>query len=289
MRILLCLCTAFLFGGVLFGQVNPNTSLQNQALDSLYIIEVEHKTTPHKNLHAEPLYIDLIRDLGARKGEREWNVAGGLTDKSDFDEYEVLVEYEWAPVNRLGLEVELPLTFFTKNTDEVLPRPSHRIEGIKTAVQWSFWVHDKSNITMALGYLNEVQFTDLNKMSFRNVFHGNAYNPFMVAAKRWGNNFHSLLYTGPIIEQEFGTRNWHWNYAINTSLHYMIKGTRNFVGIEFNKELEPGNFDMVIRPQMRVAISEQLLVGIVGGIPISKDRERLSTFVRLIYEPHGKH
>jgi hypothetical protein len=27
-----------------------------------------------KILHAEPLYIDLIRGLGARKGEREWNV-----------------------------------------------------------------------------------------------------------------------------------------------------------------------------------------------------------------------
>ncbi|GCC52860.1 hypothetical protein SanaruYs_30990 [Chryseotalea sanaruensis] len=31
--------------------------------------------------HAEPLYIDLIRDLGARKGEREWNVGLGMTDK----------------------------------------------------------------------------------------------------------------------------------------------------------------------------------------------------------------
>jgi hypothetical protein len=27
---------------------------------------------PDKVLHAELLYIDLIRDLGARKGEKEW-------------------------------------------------------------------------------------------------------------------------------------------------------------------------------------------------------------------------
>ena len=43
---------------------------------------------PDKVLHAEPLYIDLIRDLGARKGEKEWNFGYGLTDFNDFDEYE---------------------------------------------------------------------------------------------------------------------------------------------------------------------------------------------------------
>ncbi|HAI17051.1 MAG TPA: phosphoribosylformylglycinamidine synthase, partial [Xanthomarina gelatinilytica] len=42
--------------------------------DSLYIAEVEESKEPLKILHAEPLYIDLIRDLGARKGEKEWNI-----------------------------------------------------------------------------------------------------------------------------------------------------------------------------------------------------------------------
>ncbi len=271
------------------GQDLPAQEPSNQTLDSLYIIEVEESKTPHKNLHAEPLYIDLIRDLGARKGEKEWNFAGGLTDRADFDEYIGLVEYEWAPIDRLGLEIEVPFTFYTRNGKETAPRPSHRVEGLKTAVQWSFFVHAKSNTSMALGYLNEIVFADLDKMSFRNVFHGNSYNPFYVVAKRWGGNFHTLLYTGPIIEQEFGARKWHTIYAINTSFHYMITGTRNFVGLELNKEVVDRRFDMVIRPQMRVAISEQVLIGIVGGIPINREKERLSVFLRLIYEPHGKH
>jgi hypothetical protein len=42
---------------------------------------------------------------------------------------------------------------------------------------------------------------------------------------------------------------------------------------------------MVIRPQMRLAISHDLMIGIVVGIPINQERERLSTFFRLIYEP----
>ena len=42
---------------------------------------------------------------------------------------------------------------------------------------------------------------------------------------------------------------------------------------------------MTIRPQMRVEVTDQLLIGIVTGIPISKENERFSSFLRLIYEP----
>ena len=65
----------------------------------------------------------------------------------------------------------------------------------------------------------------------------------------------------------------------------MIPGTRNFVGIEFNKVLSKNDFDMTIRPQMRVGIADNLLAGIVTGIPIQRENERFSTFIRLIYEP----
>lgn len=57
------------------------TGNPNDTKDSLYILEVEDRHEPDKVLHAEPLFIDLIRDLGARKGEKEWNVGLGLTDK----------------------------------------------------------------------------------------------------------------------------------------------------------------------------------------------------------------
>ena len=65
----------------------------------------------------------------------------------------------------------------------------------------------------------------------------------------------------------------------------MIPGTRNFIGIEFNKEVTKTDFDMIIRPQMRVGIADNLLIGIVTGIPISRENQRFSTFFRLIYEP----
>jgi hypothetical protein len=68
---------------------------ENEILDSLYIQEVEGKKAIDKVLHAEPLYIDLIRDLGARKGEKEWNFGLGLTDRNKGDMYTALIEYEW--------------------------------------------------------------------------------------------------------------------------------------------------------------------------------------------------
>jgi hypothetical protein len=256
--------------------------------DSIYIQQVEDHKEPDKVLHAEPLYIDLIRDLGARKGEKEWNVGLGLTDNLKFDSYEALIEYEWAPIDRLGFEVELPFTFYSPQSGiEKDSIPSNSLNSIKLATQWSFFVSEPLATSMAIGYINEFELSD-----FRNFgepfIKGNVYNPFFVVAKRWGNNFHSLIYTGPMIEQNFSTNKFHTTYDINTSFHYMITGTRNFIGVEFNKTFDNDDFDMTIRPQMRLGIADNLLIGIVAGIPVSRENERFSTFLRLIWEQKHK-
>jgi hypothetical protein len=46
---------------------------------------------------------------------------------------------------------------------------------------------------------------------------------------------------------------------------------------------------MTIRPQLRLSMADNLMVGIVAGVPISRENQRLSTFIRLIYEPKHKH
>lgn len=259
--------------------------ITNATKDSLYIEEVElHHELP-KVLHAEPLYIDLIRDLGARKGEKEWNIGFGMTDKLKFDEYEALVEYEWAPINRLGFEVELPFTFHSDiNGTPKDSMPSNKLNSIKLATQWSFFVNEKIATSMAIGYINEFELSDFRNFG-KPFIKGNVYNPFLVVAKRWGNNFHSLIYTGPMIEQNFKTNHFHTTYDINTSFHYMITGTRNFVGIELNKTINKKDFDMTIRPQMRLEITNQTMLGIVTGIPIARENQRFSAFIRLIWEP----
>jgi len=262
---------------------------ENEIKDSLYIQEVENPKLRPKILHAEPLYIDLIRDLGARKGEKEWNVGFGLADANTYDKYTALVEYEWAPIDRLGLEIELPFSFYYPLANDV-QAPNSKLNGLKLAAQYSFLVSEKHKTSLAIGYIHEFEMTEFKNYDNDRFFKGNLYNPFFVAAKRWGDNFHTLLYTGPVFEHNFHENSWHTNYQINSNFHYMISGTRNFIGIEFNKEINHNNdFDMTIRPQMRVGIADNLMVGIVTGIPVNRENERFSSFLRLIYEPsHNK-
>jgi len=279
----------FLLLNLVWAYAAPATSQNtDQEKDSIYIQQYENQQGPDKVLHAEPLYIDLIRDLGARKGEKEWNVGLGLTDNLKFDSYEALIEYEWAPIDRLGLEVELPFTFYSPvNGTANDSIPAHRLNSLKVAAQWSFFVSEPTSTSMAIGYINEFEISDFE--NFGNpVIKGNVYNPFFVVAKRWGTNFHSLLYTGPKMEQYFSTNKVHTTYDVNTSFHYMIMGTRNFIGLEFNKTFSDEDFDLTIRPQMRLGIADNLLIGIVAGIPVSRENQRLSSFARLIWEP-GHH
>lgn len=277
--------TLLLLSIVILSAYKSYTQISNNEKDSLYIVEIEDAKGPHKVLHAEPLFIDLIRDLGARKGEKEWNVGLGLTDNLTFDSYEALIEYEWAPVNRLGLEVELPFTFYTgTNGTHKSEVPSNRLNSLKTAIQYSFFVNEKLATSMAIGYIYELEFSDFAHFGHP-VFEGLVYNPFLVVAKRWKNNFHSLIYTGPKLEHAFHNQELNFNYEINSSFHYMISGSRNFIGLEINKGLNQTDFDMTIRPQMRLGISEHLMVGIVMGIPVVRENERLSSFIRLIWEP----
>jgi hypothetical protein len=267
---------------ILSAQVEQENN--NEIKDSLYITTVEKKSGKPKVLHAEPLYIDLIRDLGARKGEKEWNVGLGLTDNQSFDEYLALVEYEWAPIDRLGLEVELPFSFYYP-VDGNKTTPNNRLNSLKIAAQYTFLVSEKAKTSFAVGYIHEFELADFNRYNSDRFVTGNVYNPFFVGAKRWGNNFHTLVYTGPMFFHHFAENQMHTSWQVNSNFHYMIPGTRNFIGVEFNKEFQKDDFDMTIRPQMRLEVTKQIMIGIVTGIPIERENQRFSSFLRLIYEP----
>jgi hypothetical protein len=269
----------------------PDTtqSTLKEARDSVFIAETEHSPGRPKVLHAEPLYIDLIRDLGARKGEKEWNLGFGITDNLGYDAYEMLVEYEFAPIDRLGLEIETPFTFHgaQRNESEQEP-PRDGMESLKLAAQWTFLVSDPANLSLALGYIHEIELSPFHRFGDP-LITGHVKNPFLVAAKRWGNNIHTLVYAGPQFTSHNVDGAYLLTHALNTSFHYMITGTRNFIGMEVNKTVVDGDFDMTIRPQMRLGIAENFLVGIVGGIPVNRENERFSMFTRLIWEPGHKH
>lgn len=271
-----------------YAQENSDTlRIQRQQLDSLFIDEVEQPTIAlrPKVLHAEPLYIDLIRDLGARKGEKEWNVAFGMQDMRKYDEFQALVEYEWAPLDRLGLEVELPFSLYSfRDGSTEASAPANRLESLKVATQYTFLVSERLNTSLALGYIHEFELVDLSKLGKEDAFKGNIFNPFLVAAKRWGSNYHTLIYTGPRIEKAFGEKA-DVGFEVNYNFHYMVSGTRNFLGLEVNQEIHGGRSTTTIRPQMRVGLAHNLMIGIVSAIPVSQPDAGLGSFLRIIYEP----
>ncbi len=281
-RILVCLCVSLHVLGIYAQQPTDNDQL-----DSLFIREIEDTRDPDKVLHAEPLYIDLIRDLGARRGEAEWNAAIELADQFTTDRYGALIEYEWAPIDRLGLEIELPISLYPRGRTLAADlEDGLRLESLKLAAQWTFLVHQASALSMAVGYINELEFGSLRPTLRDRAVRGNIFNPFFIAAKRWGENFHTLLYTGPRVSYHFDTGNATSSMHANLSLHYMITGTRNFIGLETNARYGRER-QIVFRPQMRVGLAENVLVGIGVGIPIDRGQERLSMFIRLIWEPHS--
>ncbi|MGE0568670.1 MAG: HAEPLYID family protein, partial [Bacteroidia bacterium] len=110
------------------------------------------------------------------------------------------------------------------------------------------------------------------------------YNPFFVAAKRWGNSFHTLVYVSPLLEHDFSKNSLVLNWQINTSFHYVIPQTKHFIGVEFNKEINNEKLEMTIRPQIKMKLTTKLAIGIITGIPINKHNESCSSFLRIIYE-----
>jgi hypothetical protein len=283
---LLLLLLLLPLASTLRAQVPDSVLTLDERLDSAYIAEVEEEMPP-KVLHAEPIYIDLMRDLGARRGEAEWNVGLGLTDNLDFDAYEMLVEYEWAPIDRLGLEIEIPATIYSGRSAQA-EVPADRIESLKLAALWTVRVSPRAATSLAVGYINELKFADLENWGDDPLLQGNKFNPFVVAAKRWGRNIHTLLYTGPSQTIIFDGPDEPFTWEANWSLHYMLPGTRNFLGVEVNQRFREGDFAMVIRPQMRLALDEHLLIGVATGIPVDREDERLGVFMRVIWEPGHK-
>lgn len=242
---------------------------------------------PLKISHAEPLYADIIRDLGARKGEKEYNVGWEVSDKGGYIGQGGFVEYEFSPINRLGLEVEIPFNYrYTGKDLNTEPLPREKIEGVKLASQYTFLVSARHRLSVAAGAIYELGLHSFHTMSSsRHVLKGHDINPFIIVAKRLGRNFHSMLYTGPVFHCEPGTHKDAASIQVNLSLHYVLPGSGNFIGIETNQELRAHTYALMIRPQVKIKLDRQNSLGLATGIPVDARKEGLNFPVRYIFEP----
>lgn len=232
----------------------------------------QNRAIPDKVHHAEPLYNDLVRDLGAWKGEKELNVGADIKKMGKADEYGYLAEYEFAPIDRLGLEVETDFAYTKSKMINV--SSSNKLERLRLSSQYSFYVSKKQATTLAVGYTQIFNFVD----------GGTAFNPFFVAAKSWYNNWHTLIYTGPEIAYHYKSHTTEMNWQINTSLHYTLPQTDHFIGLEINQEVASGSLETTLRPQVKLGLNDKLAIGMAVGFPIGGKENAISSFFRLIYQ-----
>ncbi|WP_333888758.1 HAEPLYID family protein [Sphingobacterium siyangense] len=222
--------------------------------------------------HAEPLYNDLVRDLGARKGEKEFNVGADIKRTHSADEFGYLMEYEFAPIDRLGLEAETDFAYSKRRMTNV--SSSNQLERLRLSSQYSFYVSKKHATTLAVGYTQIFNFVE----------GGTAFNPFFIAAKNWYNNWHALAYTGPELAYQYASSRMDMIWQINTSFHYTVPQTDHFIGVEVNQEISSAGIETVLHPQIKLGLSHKLAIGMAVGLPVSGHEKEISSFWRLIYQ-----
>lgn len=247
--------------------------------------QTDQKELPLKLKHAEPLYMDLIRDLGAHKGEKEINVGLNYGRDQAYKEIGGFVEYEFAVANRWGMELEADFSFYKANhSDQLAQIPRNRVEGLKWANQYTFLVSDRWQISMAFAFVHEFRFHSFYSIRHQHqLMKGTAENPVFIVAKRWGKHFHSLVYTGPEWVFSPGKGNDYLGYQLHTSIHYAWNGG-HFFGIECNQEKDMMGWHTVLHPQMKLALARNVAIGLITGMPLGNTTEKISLITRLVVE-----
>jgi len=245
----------------------------------------ENKQPVDKVSHTEPLYIDLVRDLGARKGEKELNIGADFTGTRNYNEYMLLAEYEFAPLNRLALEVETDVSFFgnRESNQDIM----HDKSGcLKLSMQYSFLVSPKYKTTIAAGYTQLLELSHFKSGSGgSSASSQTVYNPFLVAAKNWGAGIHTLLYASSLISNDLLRKNPFVSWHINAAFHYAIPGSGHFIGLELSDEQSHRHNETTLRPQMKVKVNPALAIGVVTSLPIhTSEGKGFGHFIRIIYE-----
>jgi hypothetical protein len=235
--------------------------------------------------HADPVFEDLTTELGARRGENELNLNFGYRKlRQNHHVFLSQLEYEIAPVDNLGFEIVIPYTVYFNNQLDERERPGNRMEFLQWGTQYTFYASPKRKISMALAFRNILETQDPNQTDRNFSLATASYNPFLIFAKNWKDKFFFLASGGFQLNQEVVEKQWDIEFPINTAFHYNFSEKDHFIGVEFNKIIEDGEFGMFIRPQVIFQVFEDYIVGITFGVPVGMPEVRWTSFLRLAYE-----
>src|SRR5690554_2377594 len=253
------------------------------------LLSKKHPMGPEPAIvHADPVYNDFSTDLGAKKGSGQINLNFGYQNMSE-NHHELLsqLEMEYAPMDNLGLELLLPYNVYFNNDLSLLERPENKLEFLQWSAQFTFLTSYSKSISMAVGFTNSFEMESpepsLNKdgdVILKTI----NYSPFLTFAKNWNDRYFFSLSEGPDVAQEFKPKEWSIGAQLNTSFHYGFSEQDHYVGVEFNKEISDGAFEMFIRPQVMLELGDKFNLGLALGIPAWIKESDWSAFLRLAYE-----
>lgn len=237
--------------------------------------------------HADPVYEDLITELGAKKGANELNVNFGYRNMEERHHLVLSqLELEYAPIDNLGFEITLPYTAYFTNTEADLQRRDNRIEFLQWGVQYTFYSSLEKGLSLAFSFQNtygqEEDYKPDNADGF--TVENIRYLPYLIAAKNWQDTWFLLFSGGTELNQDLVDNDVGFEHQLNTAFHYGFSENDHFIGIELNKSLEEGDFEMMMRPQLILEVSDSFTLGSTIGIPVLISDTRWTAFLRLAYE-----
>lgn len=271
----------FLAVSILFSLVGHMSNAQEVTSD---FKQLEGSDPPIK--HADPVYNDFSTDLGARKGSGQINVNFGYQNMSD-QHHELLsqLELEYAPVDNLGLELLLPYNVYFNNNLSLVERPQNRLEFLQWSAQYTFMSSYAGRISLAAGFTNSFEMESPEPPSNKGIdLKTITYSPFLTLAKNWNDQFFFTFSGGPELVRELEPKGWEVAAQLNTAFHYGFSEPGHYVGVEFNKEISEGSFEMVIRPQLTLELGSKLNLGAAFGVPVAIEDSKWSGFLRVAYE-----
>ena len=240
--------------------------------------------------NVSPVYEDLTTEIGVDKGMNELNINFGYRNlKSEHHTLLTQLEYEFAPIKNLGFELLLPFTAYVPNPLSDLERPGNSIEFLQWTTQYTFFQSAEKGISLAFGLDNVLESRDpyvspqeSNKgFSVENI----GYTPFLILAKNWQEKSFILFKGGTLLDHDLEEGSVDFEHQLTSAFHYQFsENSDNYLGIELNKTLEKGDFEIFIRPQIILEISDSFNLGTTVGIPAWNPETKWSAFIRLAYE-----
>ena len=259
----------------------------------------EVKTETDELTHYMPMYLDMPAELNVHRGYKEINLGFGMAGFRDFNGQRLMLEYDFAPMDKLGFEIEVPFIFVqnkTHNTstevpDVMVPEEGGNVQSaiaMRLGINYTLQSFKNIKTSISIGYFNEFESSPFVHFG-KPVIEANIYNPFFSVAKIWGDRFHAMLYCGPAFRQSFTGEEAKTVYRFNPTVSYHIGklNKENFIALECNNVWAKGDAgQMILRPQFQMQLSGKWKFGFVGAVPVATNNHlKGSGIVRIIYSP----